>query len=183
MDFGTGGRRRAPQALGQVVWALLLPALWGCGGAEGEYESIIESRSGARETLAALGAKISQKKFPIVGKVLLVDLSGARNISDGTFALLKQAGTLIGDLDLSESNVTDEHMALLNEKDLSGSLAKLNLSDTRISDEGLARLTLLGFLSELNLTNTKVTDDGVKAFLEARANNPAVTNKRPRIRR
>ncbi|MGQ0637049.1 MAG: hypothetical protein ACT4QC_20760 [Planctomycetaceae bacterium] len=168
--------------IGRLFGATVLAALCGCGGAESQYNELAKTQTDARGTLEAQGAKISSKFLPVVGESLVIDLSGSKSITDGTFEALRQTGRIISELDLSNTNVNDSQLAILNDKELSGGLARLNLSDTEITDKGLENITLMGFLGELNLKNSKVTSDGIKSFLKARAENPAVQSKRPRIR-
>ncbi|MGQ0635943.1 MAG: hypothetical protein ACT4QC_15125 [Planctomycetaceae bacterium] len=74
-------------------------------------------------------------------------------------------------------------MSRLNEKEVSSAVTKLSLRNTGISDQGLAALKNMTSLLELDLENTKVTTEGVQAFLEARADNPEIQSKKPRIKR
>ncbi|MGQ0636284.1 MAG: hypothetical protein ACT4QC_16845 [Planctomycetaceae bacterium] len=168
----------------RLLGAIGLAALCGCGGVEGDYKTIVETRQNARGTLEAQGAKISSRNLPVIGAAFVVDLSGSTSISDTTFTSLKEMGkgNVVAELNLSRTNVSDKHLALLNDKDLSGGLVKLDLSDTEITDKGLEQITMMLFLGELNLTNTKVTADGVRAFLKTRAENAEVKIREPKIK-
>ncbi|MGQ0637727.1 MAG: hypothetical protein ACT4QC_24380 [Planctomycetaceae bacterium] len=143
----------------------------------------MQTRTGAAESLKEQGAKITSKKLPHIGTVHQIDLSGSKAISDKTFELIRTSGMIVMELNLSDTNVTDDQLALLSGKELSGGLARLNLSNTEISDKGIEHLAALGFLGDLNLTNSKVTADGVKSFLKAREGNTLIAVKKTKVRR
>ena len=47
-------------------------------------------------------------------------------------------------------------------------LKKLDLSDTAVTDEGLAHLKDLTSLQELTVSRTRVTEEGIKAMRQGR---------------
>jgi hypothetical protein len=178
LRFDRWGRR--------LIVAVGLTAICGCGGADAEYENLHKSRTTAQDALTAQGAQISVERTPVVKtQAFVVDLSRVKNISDETFALLKQLqmGKAVLGINLSGTTISDEQMAKLNDKDVSGLLLRLNLSDTAISDKGLAEIRNMPALMELTLTNTKVTPEGVKAFLKSRAENPEIQAKKTKVKR
>src|SRR5262249_59111150 len=83
---------------------------------------------------------------------------------------LKQVKKLgnIGELNLSKSTLSDDHMALFQELGLGTLVNKLDLSHTAVSDAGFEKLDNLRLLGELNLTGTKVTPAAVERFRQKR---------------
>ncbi|MGQ0634038.1 MAG: hypothetical protein ACT4QC_05495 [Planctomycetaceae bacterium] len=177
-EFG----ERGFQLTSRLTVAIGLLACCGCGSSEGEYKGIMQTRTSAQDGLEAQGGKFSEKRLPVIGELYVLSMSGSKSIDDKTFEMIKETGKLISELDLSGTNVTDAHLALLNDKDVSRAITKLNLSNTEITDKGLQNLTLMSMLTELNLENTKVTAEGVKAFQKARAENEAVQAKKLKIK-
>ena len=57
--------------------ATSVSALCGCGGKGERFENVEDARTNARDALQALGAKITQKRLPLLGLTYAVDLSGA----------------------------------------------------------------------------------------------------------
>ncbi|MGQ0637721.1 MAG: hypothetical protein ACT4QC_24350 [Planctomycetaceae bacterium] len=178
---------RMPATWLMVAWAVA--AFTGCDGLGGDpakaTAQALERRSDALDTLKSRGAKVTTKKIPFVGDSVAVDFSGVRELSNDTFALLKEAhnsGSLVSEIDLSNSNVNDEQIAFLGEASEFSNVIKLNLKNTAVSDKGLGDVAKLSMLIDLNVTGTKVTPEGVKAFVKARADNPAIQAKKTKIR-
>ena len=90
---------------------------------------------------------------------ITVDLSGTYscNWRPGLFSA-------VGEMDLSDCQVTDEQLAKLNGLT---TLVKLNLSNNDLTDDGLNHLTDLTNLRELDLRGTQVTDQGVLQLEQA----------------
>ena len=122
-------------------------------------------KEGAATSLASSGAKFEEKQYP-VGKGWVVNLSRL-TISDELLRDVKRLGN-IAELDMSRSTVTDDHLRLMHELELHNLLAKLDLSNTAVTNAALEQLDGCIFLSELNLTGTKVTRGAVEQFKKAR---------------
>jgi len=171
--------------------ALLLAALavfaatltGGCKRPEGvmSYDDVKKNQEDAMVTLKQRGAKFTEEIRP-QGKSWAIDLSG-QQISDDTFDLLKKVGYITA-LNLSKTNVTDAHMARVNEMGIGNLLLKLDLSNTAVTDAGLEKLDSLYLLSSLDLSGTKVTAAGVARFRSNRAGNSKINPmfKSPSIR-
>jgi hypothetical protein len=154
-----------------VVLGTLLLTLCGCGmfgDGISDFERQAKSREGCIELLKEQGAKFEQKTYP-QGVAWAVDLSGME-ITDQTLELLGKVGNL-SELNFSGSSISDDQIAELNDINLSGTLLKLDLSKTEITDAGIAEMTRFGFLRELNLTGTKVTSAAIESFKAARKAN------------
>jgi hypothetical protein len=160
-------------------------AVCGCRSPIVEYETEIKHQASLRDGLKAQGAVLSTKTIPFLGEAFIVDLRGVKDFTNEMIKSLKESRMVIIELDLSGTNVTDEQLAGLNDRELTGGVGNLNLSNTVISDDGLAKITNLNVLSELNLTKTKVTSGGIEAFYKARAENSAIAAryKKPKIKR
>ncbi|MGQ0636210.1 MAG: hypothetical protein ACT4QC_16475 [Planctomycetaceae bacterium] len=169
-----------------LLVAVALWAIYGCDSATSEYENREQSRASAQDALKAQGARISLERIPLVkAQAYVVDLSGVEHVTDETFAMLQQlqTGKAVLELNLSGTGITDEQIPKLNDKEVSGPLMRLKLRDTMISDKGLGEITGMPALIELDLKNTKVTAEGVKAFQKARAEDPSIQAKKPKILR
>jgi len=64
-------------------------------------------------------------------------------------------------LSLSNTSITDAGLARIGELE---ELRSLDLSRTKITDRGLSQLGVLAKLSELGLADTAVTDEGLKVL-------------------
>ena len=76
---------------------------------------------------------------------------------------LPKGGFEVAKIDLTETKITDddlENLAVLPE------LASLTLHGTEVSNNGLNHLTALKSLKELDLSNTNINDDGLKILAE-----------------
>ncbi|MGQ0637244.1 MAG: hypothetical protein ACT4QC_21760 [Planctomycetaceae bacterium] len=177
-----------------VSWLVMAACLAAPCGCDSSGESTVAAardaganRQSAEDALKAQGAKVTVENVPAIGMYFsVVDLSGVQGITDETFVLLKQMNTTwmpILKINLSGTNIIDEQMAKLDADELSRGVTHLNLRNTAISDNGLREIRHIPSLIDLDLTNTKVTAEGVQAFLKARADNPEVQSKKPRIRR
>jgi hypothetical protein len=147
----------------------LLVAL-GCNSAEDAYRQMKEQAKAQTDAVTALrelGAKLEEKAYMRGHKAWTADLSGL-TLSDQTFALLKRIGH-ITELNLSKTNLTDAQMETINDPEFSAVILTLDLSNTTITDAGLAKLTNLPALGDLKLTGTQVTTEGVDRFRQARA--------------
>ena len=89
---------------------------------------------------------------------LQILLSDKKDLTPALLKHLKEAGENIVQMDLSNTNIDDEMLAIV--KDLPH-LNRLALDQTSISDKGLANLANLNFLEYLNLYKTQVTDAGL----------------------
>ncbi len=108
----------------------------------------------AKEAVRQLGALVS----PVaVGSPLLrVEwVSGASAITDQQIALLAPLAGSLAELDLSDTKITDAALATVAKFPR---LTWLNLNNTAVSDAGIAPLQTLLNLSYLNLHSTNVSD-------------------------
>jgi hypothetical protein len=154
-----------------LAFVLALPGCRGGDGGANDYQQKMKTKEDAASALKAMGAKLSEAVYP-QGRSWVIDLSGLQ-ISEETFDYLKSMG-YITELNLSKTNVTDTHMARVNEMGIGNLLLKLDLSSTAVGDAGLSKLDGLFLLSSLNLSGTKVTPAGVERFRTARAGNSKI---------
>lgn len=165
----------------RLGWVLLVLASAGCGsGGPSYYEKQKAIHDSSIDLLKDRGAKFTAKRYP-EGTAWLIDLQGL-TITEEMLEQLKKVG-YITEINLSKSTLTDEHLAAINNRAISGFLLKLDLSKTAITDAGLDHLKDLGLLSTLILTDTKVTADGVARFKKKRAEDQRIAPafKTPKI--
>ena len=108
----------------------------------------------AKEAIRKLGALVS----PVVADspLLRVEwISGASLVGDKEVAELTSIGGNIAELDLSDTKITDEALAVIGKYPR---LHWLNLNNTAVTDAGIAHLKGLVNLSYLNLHSTNVSD-------------------------
>jgi Leucine-rich repeat (LRR) protein len=91
--------------------------------------------------------------------VLRLNLKDNRRITDQGLARLK--GARIESLDLSGTRIGDEGLEAIQNLN---SLEALDLSRTAVTDEGLRRLAGLTRLKRLNLSRTKINGEGLSAL-------------------
>jgi hypothetical protein len=155
------GARHPGRRLTVLLTLLLLAALPGCKRdvlSDSQREE--KMREEAIASLREQGGTVTTKNYHPQGNGYVVDLKGAQ-LSDRTFENLKDLQR-VTELDLSKSSLTDEQMDQLNQVALV--LLKLNLSDTKVTDAGLDKLTNLKMCFDLNLAGTPVTAAGVERF-------------------
>ena len=114
------------------------------------------------KSLKEHGLKFERRNNPFGAEAYAVDLSGAK-ITDKLLSQVTTLGT-IAELNLSGSTLSDSHAETLEKLGLCNNAAKLNFSNTALSDAGLAKLKFIHFLQEMDLTGTKVTPEGVADF-------------------
>lgn len=174
---------RRPVRFCLAIPALILIGASGCGSGNSgpsDYDKMVEAQKGTSETLAAAGVKVKQKQYPL-GIAWVVDMTGV-TVTEDLLRKVKALGN-IAELDLKKSTVTDAHLGTMRELELHILLAKLDLSQTAISDAGLEKLDGNLFLTELNLTGTKVTAAGVDQFKKKRQASPTVRVKNTNVKR
>jgi hypothetical protein len=172
-------RRPGGSRMGVLLAVVFLAALSGC---KRETISLAE-REKMQETdfvssLQKQGGTVKEKDYPPYGTGYVVNLSGAR-LTDDTFKDLKGLKRL-ADLDLSKSSIRDDQMEQLNE--VANLLVNLNLSDTAVTDAGLAKLTHTYVLFNLNLVGTKATPAGVAHFQKLRLDSPYTKVKKTNVK-
>ena len=91
--------------------------------------------------------------------MLIINLSGQKNLGKPHFKAIKKQTNNIVELNLGNSNFDDALAPYL-----SGfkNLTKLQLQNTAISDKTLERLQKLKYLESLNLYGTQVTEAGLQ---------------------
>lgn len=155
--------RDVPWLMFAILCFVGIPLAIGCDDGMSDYERDQAKIGVSKEQLIDFGAKVELKRFP-QGDAFKVDLSG-QTLDDESFEMLKGLGRIV-ELDLSDTNITNESLATINNSTIRDYLLKLNLSDTEVSDQGLAELTETYLLNELTVTDTKVTDAGIKQLKE-----------------
>src|SRR5262245_14671183 len=138
----------------RVGGLVLLLAILGCGNSGPSY---LEKEQAARErptaSLKESGAKFTLKQYPNGHSAWAIDMRGM-TITDEMLEELKQVGH-ITELNFTKSTITDQQLAIINQRPISGFLLQLDLSKTGITDAGLDQLTDLGFLMTLTVSETK----------------------------
>jgi hypothetical protein len=165
------GRWLRPLAL----LALLAAAALGCSRQEEALRAIRakeKAKGDARTVLEEQGAKFEEKAYK-QGKAWSVDFSGVPQLPEDAFDRLRQIG-FITELNFSNTNLTDDQLAKVNDKEIGSLLRKLDLSHTAVTDAGLEKLNDLFILGELDLTGTKCTPAGVQRFQQARSSNTTI---------
>jgi hypothetical protein len=156
--------------VGILAAAVFTPAGCGVSGGPSDYDRMVEDQKAAADAAASQGAKYTLKKYPL-GEAYVVSLKGMTITDD----LLRQLQTMgkVSELDVSGSTITDDQLGLISDLGLGAFLFKLDLSNTGITDAGIAKLGGGGlFLSEVNLVGTKVTPAAVAEFKRKRQANP-----------
>lgn len=147
--------------------ALILIVLYGCGptAPEDEYEKLQQTLQSAEQRLNALG-KVERKEYP-PGAAWSLDLHGAT--IDGQ--VVSDATTIerISELLLSGSTITDEQLQQLLQSNRTVFLNVLDVSNTGITDAGLAGLAHKQYLQKVNIQGSKVTDGFVSTLQSERA--------------
>src|SRR5665213_1516919 len=120
--------------------------------------TVAAADAGAIDKLRAAGALV----LPLAQNTNLLSIeftSNASTITDQQVALLAPLAIQVYDLNLANTNVTDEGL-----KSLEGmkNLHRLHLEKTTVSDAGLSHLKGLTSLEYLNLYSTGVTDGGLE---------------------
>lgn len=152
-----------------LLTLLLLAALLGCEKhGLSDYEREQKKKEEVLSSLREQGGTVTTKSYPRHGTGYVVDLKGA-HLNDRTFQILKDLQR-VTELDLSKSSITDEQMDQLNQ--VAFVLLKLNLSDTKVTDAGLDKLTNLKMCFDLDLAGTQVTPAGVERFKQQHARRP-----------
>jgi hypothetical protein len=165
-------------ALGALSMAgFTLSRFMGCGTFKESDSDFMIKQKAKEEAIAALQEKglVIEPRHYLQGNAVAVSLKGA-TIDEPVFDRLKKLGH-ITELDLSDSTITDQQLARINEAELGSLLLILDLSHTQIGDDGLAKLDSLHLLTVLKLTGTKVTNDGVQRFLDERQAKPNILKK------
>jgi hypothetical protein len=178
----TRGINRSGCFHGLCIASLL--ATCGCGffhdpNGPGSLQAITKAEKSAEETLKGQGAILERKQYP-PGSAWAVDLSG-QDVTEITFEALKRLDH-IAELDLSKTKITDEHMKHFADSAFAGVLVDLNLSNTEVSDAGLNELRVSRFLTNLNLTGTKVTEEGAARWQKARSADDTVSPNFKKVR-
>ena len=160
---------------GLVVLGFVAFAPPGCGqSGPSDYDKMQQAKEGASTALTASGAKVKAMHYAI-GDAYAVNLSGV-TITDDLLRQVKQLGN-ISELNLSKSTVTDDHLGLIQELGLHVLLAKLDLSNTAVTDAGFNKLDGFVFLSELNLAGTKVTPAAADRLRKKQQSSPTARIK------
>jgi hypothetical protein len=165
----------------RLAWAFLLGAISSCAQGPSYYEKEKALRDVPTEALKAQGAKFVLKQYFGGHSAWSIDLQGL-TITNEMLEHLKMVGQLT-ELNLSKSTISDEQLALINQRPTSGFLLVLDLSKTGITDAGLDKLNDLGWLQTLVLKDTKVTPTGVARFKKNRTDDPKIQQgfKNPKV--
>jgi Planctomycete cytochrome C len=118
----------------------------------------------AQDAIRKLGALVT----PIAADSPLLRVewvSGASMVTDKEIALITSIGGNVGELDLSDTKLTDAALATIGKFPR---LTWLNLSNTAVTDAGIAHLKGLTHLSYLNLHSTGVTDTALASLAPCR---------------
>ena len=157
----------------------------GCGSNQqdpvSDYDRMKQAEENAAATVTNQGVK-AKLLHHALGDAWSVDMS-KMTITDDLLRQVQKMGR-VRELDLSNSNVTDEQLGLISQLGLSTLLTKFDLSNTNVTDAGFQKLQNLALLMELNLTGTKVTPAAVQQFLANRQSDTRVMPmfKNPKVR-
>jgi internalin A len=112
----------------------------------------------AIKRIERLGGRVEPDRTSASQTEIAVSLCGCKDFDDDNMHLLKSIENLTS-LDLSHTRITDEGL-----KELKGfkDLTVLMLADTMVTDAGLQELSDLKSLTILELTRTSTTDVGLK---------------------
>lgn len=163
--------------------SVALLAICGCGpnpNGPGSYQAVMQGQQSAEETLKKNGGKLERKQYPL-GAAWVIDLTG-QQLSNSTFDALKRLDH-VAELNLSRTNTGDAEMTNFADSKLSGTLVKLDLSDTKVTDKGLQQLKECQFLMNLNLNKTSVTEAGVTEWKKNHAVDPRIAKVGLKIER
>jgi Leucine-rich repeat (LRR) protein len=130
-----------------LLLGLILGAVTGCA----KDDPLTEEQKKIKQELKDQGVTVHGTE------VLDVDLRGSKKVTPKLLKTIISFGN-ISYLNLSDSNITDEGMAILKD---AKSVETLFLTGTKISDAGLEPLTGLSGLIILHLPDT-ITDEGFK---------------------
>lgn len=171
------------QVLVHCALGAALFAACGCGpdpNGPGSLHAITKAQDSAKEALEASGAKMERKQYPL-GEGWVIDLAG-ETVSDSVFGALKRLDN-VAELNLSGTNISDAEMENFADPKVSGTLVKLDLSNTEVSDDGLEQLKECRFLMNLNLSKTGVTEAGVEKWKKNHVADPRIGNAGVKIER
>lgn len=159
----------SPRAAAMVLLALATTG--GCGNSSGlsHIEQVKLNRQIAADALQAKGATAREHRYP-QGDAWIVDLSG-KTVDDEVIEHLQALGQ-IAELDVSGSTIGDTQMQALAAMEASGTLIKLNISNTQVSDAGLLALSKLHLLFDINVKGSKVTAGGIEQYRTQRPKHP-----------
>jgi uncharacterized membrane protein len=90
-----------------------------------------------------------------------VFLGSKKDFSASDLSQLSDVRNQVVSIDLGNSQVTDDHLKILNEFP---HLQKLHLQNIDIGDEGIKSLKNFSYLQTLNLSGTKITDNSLLEF-------------------
>jgi hypothetical protein len=168
-------RRRLNRAVVHIFW--LTAVLFVLAGCSKPYDGVsdadreMQARQAAADSAKSQGIKVTEKTYPL-GKAWVVDMEGIK-VTEEHIQKLKELGR-IAELDLSKSTVTDDHLAALRDSGAVTTLFRLDLSDTAVTDAGLARLEGLPFLVDVKASGSRITAAGVAKYKKSRQGNSQI---------
>lgn len=118
----------------------------------------------AKDAVRKLGALVTP--VAVDSPLLRVEwVSGAGMVTDQEIKALLPLGANVSELDLSDTKITDEALAIVGRFPR---LTWLNLNNTAVTDAGVAQLKPLIHLTWLNLHSTNVSDSALPALAPLR---------------
>lgn len=174
-----------------VLMVLSGMALSGCGLSSGpsEYEQYMKKAQSFGDVIAAAGGNAKKEEKSLHGFKLygwLIDLSGVE-IPDLIITRIIEVAQNdpVFQLNFSNSNITDEQLAKLDAGKVLQKTVDLDLSNTKITDAGLDRLSNMYCISYLNLKGSSATKAGATRLGDrkiASPTTPAPFKKQPEVK-
>lgn len=155
-----------------VAAVLLSFIVSGCGPSapEDEYAQLQQLLKASEERLGAIG-KTERKSYPI-GSAWSLNLEGAtvdQQVIQDIISLDR-----VSELSLSGSTITDEQLQVVLQASNTGYLNVLDVSNTAITDAGLAGLAGKRYLQKLNIQGAQVSDAFTSSLDSERSSNAEV---------
>lgn len=153
--------------VGLIALSMLF-CLSGCGMFEGksEYEQLQDKYRSFSDLIADYGGSAKREQgsrggFSMTG--WFIDLSGAELTENLIDSMIERAKhDPVFDLNLSNSTITDEQLARLDEGNVLQKCFFLDLSGTAITDAGLDACSNFYVIHELNVTGTELTPEAIE---------------------
>jgi len=166
-----------------TMMTLLLTS--GCNSYTGksDFQRVRESKDDFRALVTEMEGTAEYKQFKVLGQTgtaWVIDLKGSQFSAsqfDDFMDLLKLMNDYVAELNLSGSTITDEQFIRYDDAKYGRTVAKLDLSDTAITDAAVEKMDHFYLLTSADFSGTSVTRPVVDKMLERRRANKDTPKK------